>query len=155
MISVYLPLPLFFIISTVTIYFKPYELNNIYTFMIFLLNMSLANYLILFLAFIYMFNRHKPLINIFFIQLFFIVVTKNRLRICKNKTTIAKNFNKQTYSLVDGFIQVHPPIFYLSIILFFCILFFRIFVSTQRYILLLFVKFMIILVIAAVFTGGY
>lgn len=155
MISIYLPLPLFFIISAITIYFKSYELNNVYTFIIFLLNISLANYLILFLAFLYVFNKYKPVINIFFIQLFFIVVLKNRLRICKNKTTIAKNFNKQTYSLVDGFIQVHPPIFYLSIILFFYILFFCIFVNTPRYILLLFIKFMIILVIAAIFTGGY
>lgn len=82
-------------------------------------------------------------------------VIKNKIKIIKNKTESTFNYNELVTTLLDGLIQVHPPLLYISIVLIFTIItnfYLPHLLKSFFYIIL---KLTPLLILFSIITGGY
>jgi len=101
-------------------YLYSFKLNNFYnsyTSYVFLLNIIFSNFLLIMLFFLFFFaNNNKKILNILLFFIFIVFSRKTKLY----TLNFFRKFKKSevTFDLIDGLIQFHPVVFYLSVIFF-------------------------------------
>jgi len=101
-------------------YLYSFNLNNFYnsyTSYTFLLNIIFSNFILIFLLLLFFFaNNIKKFLNLIFFIIYIIFCRKLKLY----SLNFFRKFKKSelTFDLMDGLIQFHPVIFYLSVIFF-------------------------------------
>lgn len=135
---------------------KQFEYINIYTYFIFLLNILLTNYILVLLLCLFIIPLNSMFVLNFILFVFmYNAVIKNKIKIIKNKTESTFNYNELVTTLLDGLIQVHPPLLYISIVLIFTIItnfYLPHLLKSFFYIIL---KLTPLLILFSIITGGY
>lgn len=132
-------------------FYKKFLALNSNSYICFLLNNIMTNFSLFFFLFsFYFFRRNTWIFYIFIIILFKL----KKIKLLYNLPFKFYRNEQVVYSLLDGFIQVHPPVFYLFLMLLSTVILFNLKIAKKNFkyislVLLLFTSFL------SITSGGY